>query len=91
MLERRSREHHFLERVQVMLDALQLFFLRHCGLLTGAFVLLGIQPESTDWGVCLSPVVNAALNGLVDAALAQIARWLAETKEHTGQTDHGGV
>jgi hydrogenase maturation protease len=39
-------------------------------------VLLGMQPESTDWGVDLSPRADAALNDLVDAALAQIAEWL---------------
>jgi hydrogenase maturation protease len=38
-------------------------------------VLLGIQPETIDWGVTLSPVVDAALNDFVEAALAQIARW----------------
>ena len=38
-------------------------------------VLLGTQPESTDWGVTLSPVVDAALPDLVDAALDQLSYW----------------
>jgi hydrogenase maturation protease len=38
-------------------------------------VLLGIQPESTDWGVSLSPIVDAALHDLVDAALDQLSYW----------------
>ena len=41
-------------------------------------VLLGIQPESIDWGVTLSPAVYAALNDLLDAAHAQIMNWLEE-------------
>ena len=38
-------------------------------------VLLGTQPESTDWGVTLSPIVDAALPDLVDAALDQLSYW----------------
>lgn len=47
----------------------------------GEVVLLGIQPKSTDWGVTLSPVVNAALNDLAEAAITQISNWLSETRE----------
>ena len=32
-------------------------------------VLLGVQPESTDWGTALTPYVDAAQNGLVEAAM----------------------
>src|SRR6516164_5044813 len=39
-------------------------------------VLLGIQPGSTEWGLTLSPIVDAALNDLVEAALIQIVNWL---------------
>jgi hydrogenase maturation protease len=46
-------------------------------------VLLGIQPESTDWGVTLSPAVDAAVNDLVEAALAQILSWLDERMEES--------
>jgi hydrogenase maturation protease len=35
-------------------------------------VLLGVQPESTDWGTALTPVVEAARKELVEAALRQI-------------------
>jgi hydrogenase maturation protease len=38
-------------------------------------VLLGIQPKSTDWGVTLSPIVDAALHDLVEAALCQLSYW----------------
>jgi len=40
-------------------------------------VLLGIQPESTDWGVALSSAVDACLGELVEAAFEQISDWLA--------------
>jgi hydrogenase maturation protease len=39
-------------------------------------ILLGLQPESTDWGVVLSPAVDAAVDGLVAVALAQISTWV---------------
>jgi hydrogenase maturation protease len=38
-------------------------------------VVLGVQPASTDWGTSLSPDVEPALIGLVDAALAQLQLW----------------
>ncbi len=38
-------------------------------------VVLGLQPANTDWGTTLSPDVEAALGGLVDAALAQLQLW----------------
>ena len=38
-------------------------------------VLLGVQPESTDWGTALTPYVDAAQNGLVEAAMEQLAQW----------------
>lgn len=41
-------------------------------------VLLGVQPESTDWGTTLSPIVEAAQNDLVEAALKQLAQWSEE-------------
>jgi hydrogenase maturation protease len=47
----------------------------------GSVVLLGVQPESTDWGVALSPVVDRVLNDLVDAALVQLFDWLDMTEE----------
>jgi hydrogenase maturation protease len=39
-------------------------------------VLLGVQPESTDWGVTLSHRVAAVLDDLLAAALAEIHGWL---------------
>jgi hydrogenase maturation protease len=39
-------------------------------------VLIGVQPESTDWGVSLSRRVAAALDDLLEAALSEIAEWL---------------
>ncbi|HTY82834.1 MAG TPA: HyaD/HybD family hydrogenase maturation endopeptidase [Silvibacterium sp.] len=50
--------------------------LRLLGEAPSEVVLLGVQPESTDWGVALSPSVAAALNELLEAALSEIAEWL---------------
>jgi hydrogenase maturation protease len=44
-------------------------------------VLLGIQPESTDWGVTMSPCVDAALGQLLEAAVTQLLTWTAATEE----------
>lgn len=38
-------------------------------------VLLGIQPAETDWGTELSPLVEANLGELVDAAIEQLQCW----------------
>lgn len=38
-------------------------------------VLLGIQPAETDWGIELSPLVEANLRQLVDAAIEQLRVW----------------
>ncbi|MGP8247275.1 MAG: HyaD/HybD family hydrogenase maturation endopeptidase [Bryobacteraceae bacterium] len=38
-------------------------------------VVLGVQPANTDWGTSLSPAVQTALPGLVDAALTQLLLW----------------
>jgi hydrogenase maturation protease len=38
-------------------------------------LLLGIQPESTDWGTQLSPAVEAAQDKLVEMAIESIAAW----------------
>ena len=39
-------------------------------------VVLGIQPESTNLGASLSPQVAAVLEDVVDAAVAQVSKWL---------------
>jgi hydrogenase maturation protease len=44
-------------------------------------VMLGIQPESTGWGLNLSPSVAGAVIDLVECALAQITTWIAQGKE----------
>ncbi len=44
-------------------------------------VLLGIQPESTDWGVVLSPSIQAAMDQLVEAAVAQVHAWEQQAVE----------
>jgi len=49
-------------------------------------VLLGVQPESTEWGVALSPAVNASLDPLLDAALAQISDWVVQSGRFAGTT-----
>lgn len=45
-------------------------------------VLLGVQPESTDWGTTLTPAVEAAQHDFEDDVLMQIALW---TEEHQRQ------
>lgn len=41
-------------------------------------VVIGVQPESTDWGVELTDPVAKALPGLVDCVIDQLSKW----KEH---------
>jgi hydrogenase maturation protease len=41
-------------------------------------VLLGVAPLSTDWGTELTAPVAAALDGLVEEAIAQLVRWAQE-------------
>ena len=38
-------------------------------------VVLGVQPQQTDWGTKLSPMVESALVRLVEAAVEQLRRW----------------
>ncbi len=38
-------------------------------------VVLGIQPQSVEWGSELTPVVAAALPHLIDIAVAQLQTW----------------
>ena len=35
-------------------------------------LLLGVQPEDTEWGCTLSPVVEAAIPSLIESALAEL-------------------
>lgn len=49
--------------------------LRLLGRAPSEVVLLGVQPESTGWGVELSPAVGAALDSLISAALSELAGW----------------
>ncbi|MDR7866043.1 MAG: HyaD/HybD family hydrogenase maturation endopeptidase [Sporomusaceae bacterium] len=44
----------------------------------GEVVVLGVQPESLDVGLELTPVVAAALPDTVAAVLAELARWQVE-------------
>ena len=41
-------------------------------------VLLGVQPESTDWGTELTPTVEAAIGPLVEQAVDQLNAWTQE-------------
>lgn len=38
-------------------------------------VLLGVQPESTDWGTSLTPAVEAVQGLLIEAAVKQVRWW----------------
>ncbi len=48
---------------------------RRSGLLPENRVLIGVEPETLDWGLELSPPVAAALSHCVDLALEFIERW----------------
>ncbi|WP_049961192.1 hydrogenase maturation protease [Pseudacidobacterium ailaaui] len=48
-------------------------------------VLLGSQPESSDWGTALTPAVEASQKGLIEAALRQIEEWV---RDPTGLSFH---
>ena len=41
-------------------------------------VLLGVQPESTDWGTEMTPTVEAAIGPLVEQAVDQLRAWTQE-------------
>jgi hydrogenase maturation protease len=62
--------------------------LRLLGQAPADVTLIGVQPGSTDWGVTLSPAVEAKLDQLVEAACSQIAAWLnmPETRTNTSAT-----
>ena len=46
-------------------------------------ILLGVQPENTEWGTSLSPPVAAALHELVQAAAVQLSVWAGDKHNHT--------
>jgi len=48
---------------------------RRAGQLPENRVLIGVEPETVDWGLELSPPVAAALSRCVDLALGFIERW----------------
>jgi hydrogenase maturation protease len=50
------------------------------GTLPPRIVLWGIQPAVLDWGMELSPPVQAQLEGLVRRALAEIEQWESDTE-----------
>jgi hydrogenase maturation protease len=41
-------------------------------------ILLGVQPENTDWGTLLSPPVAASLHEVVQAAAVQLSMWASD-------------
>ncbi len=42
-------------------------------------VLVGMQPGETGWGDSLSPIVTAALPQLIEAAVADLQQWAAQS------------
>jgi hydrogenase maturation protease len=42
------------------------------------FVLIGVQPEETEWGAKLSTTVEAALPKLIDTVISELEHWLNE-------------
>jgi hydrogenase maturation protease len=49
------------------------------GTLPERVVLFGLQPETVDWGVELTPTVEAALDGLVESA----SRFVSQSLENS--------
>lgn len=49
-------------------------------------VLIGVQPESTDWSTSLTPLVEAAMSQMVDEAIKQIEVWLADVETSCAAT-----
>ncbi len=45
-------------------------------------ILLGVQPESTDWATELTPKVKQAMPALVETALEQLHTWAAQPTLH---------
>lgn len=52
--------------------------MRLTGSAPAEIVVLGVQPEATEWGTQLTAGVDAALPNLIGAALEQLERWQAE-------------
>jgi hydrogenase maturation protease len=44
-------------------------------------VVIGVQPQSTDWGAELTDSVAKALPGLMDSVVSELERWDRETPE----------
>lgn len=42
-------------------------------------VVLGVQPGATGWGTELTPPVEAALDALIERAIAQVGEWARES------------
>jgi hydrogenase maturation protease len=42
-------------------------------------VVLGVQPESTDWGTELSPIVEAAVASVLQKAIEELVLWTSES------------
>ncbi len=51
-------------------------------------VVLGVQPQSTDWGTELTPKVDAALVTLVECAMGQVLRWCQESGDESDIAGH---
>ncbi len=54
-------------------------------------VLLGVTPLSTDWGTDLTAPVAAALDGLVEEAIAQLAHWAGEIASNGALAGQGST
>jgi hydrogenase maturation protease len=62
--------------------------MRLIGSAPAELVVLGIQPHTIDWGTELTPQVEAAMETLIEQAIAQIDRWLSgEWSEAAGPCD----
>jgi hydrogenase maturation protease len=60
--------------------------LRLTGRSPDELLLIGIQPESTEWGTQLTPKVKAALPSMVEACIHQIDDYLSRTPKFSNTT-----
>jgi hydrogenase maturation protease len=59
---------------------------RLVGNLPAQVLVCGLQPETVDWGLDLSPTIAGQLDGLVDLAVEALGRWGIPVERISGET-----
>jgi len=54
------------------------------GNLPAQVVVCGLQPETVDWGLDLSPAIAGQLDRLVRLAIEELVRWGIPVKRNSG-------